>query len=168
MEALPANNERLLITTAVMSATLSQVLDTTIVNAAPPHMQRQLGATSQISWVLMPRASSSRISDSRRKWMQCSTSTSSRPGVFSSCWPCDAAQTAYRVGRTRSHRRYGILRDEFAWPTEHRWFRWRCSTHVNRMDTIARISSCISVGAPANIGSMYGTFPFTKITRPDR
>ena len=60
MEALPANNERLLITTAVMSATLSQVLDTTIVNAAPPHMQRQLGATSQISWVLMPRASSSR------------------------------------------------------------------------------------------------------------
>ena len=53
MEALPANNERLLITTAVMSATLSQVLDTTNpVYAAPPHMQTQLGATSQISSVL--------------------------------------------------------------------------------------------------------------------
>src|SRR3954471_24450661 len=45
--------QRLWITLAVMSATLIQVLDTTIVNVALPHMQGQLGATSdQISWVL--------------------------------------------------------------------------------------------------------------------
>jgi MFS transporter, DHA2 family, multidrug resistance protein len=45
--------ERLLITFAVMSATLLQVLDTTIVNVALPHMQGELGATSdQVSWVL--------------------------------------------------------------------------------------------------------------------
>jgi DHA2 family multidrug resistance protein len=44
---------RLMITLAVMSATLIQVLDTTIVNVALPHMQGELGATSdQISWVL--------------------------------------------------------------------------------------------------------------------
>jgi DHA2 family multidrug resistance protein len=42
-----------MITFAVMSATLIQVLDTTIVNVALPHMQGELGATSdQISWVL--------------------------------------------------------------------------------------------------------------------
>jgi MFS transporter, DHA2 family, multidrug resistance protein len=44
---------RLFITLAVMSSTLIQVLDTTIVNVALPHMQGELGATSdQISWVL--------------------------------------------------------------------------------------------------------------------
>ena len=44
---------RFMITLAVMSATLIQVLDTTIVNVALPHMQGELGATSdQISWVL--------------------------------------------------------------------------------------------------------------------
>jgi DHA2 family multidrug resistance protein len=44
---------RLLVTLAVMSATLMQVLDTTIVNVALPHMQGQLGATTdQVSWVL--------------------------------------------------------------------------------------------------------------------
>jgi DHA2 family multidrug resistance protein len=44
---------RLFITLAVMSSTLMQVLDTTIVNVALPHMQGQLGATTdQISWVL--------------------------------------------------------------------------------------------------------------------
>jgi DHA2 family multidrug resistance protein len=49
--APPAN--RLMITLAVMSATLIQVLDTTIVNVALPHMQGELGATAdQISWVL--------------------------------------------------------------------------------------------------------------------
>ena len=49
--AQPAN--RLMITLAVMSATLIQVLDTTIVNVALPHMQGELGATAdQISWVL--------------------------------------------------------------------------------------------------------------------
>ena len=50
---LPDRGDRLLITFAVMSATLIQVLDTTIVNVALPHMQGQLGATTdQISWVL--------------------------------------------------------------------------------------------------------------------
>jgi len=44
---------RILTTIAVMSATVMQVLDTTIVNVALPQMQGQLGATSeQISWVL--------------------------------------------------------------------------------------------------------------------
>jgi len=46
-------HQRLLITVAVMSATLMQVLDTTIVNVALPDMQGNFGATSdQISWVL--------------------------------------------------------------------------------------------------------------------
>ena len=39
-------SERLLITLAVMSATLIQVLDTTIVNVALPHMAGELGATT--------------------------------------------------------------------------------------------------------------------------
>jgi DHA2 family multidrug resistance protein len=43
----------ILTTIAVMSATVMQVLDTTIVNVALPQMQGQLGATpEQISWVL--------------------------------------------------------------------------------------------------------------------
>jgi DHA2 family multidrug resistance protein len=53
---------RLMITFAVMSATLIQVLDTTIVNVALPHMQGELGATSdQISWVLTSYLVSSAI-----------------------------------------------------------------------------------------------------------
>lgn len=45
--------QRLLITIAVMSASLIQVLDMTIVNVALPHMQGSLAATSdQITWVL--------------------------------------------------------------------------------------------------------------------
>jgi DHA2 family multidrug resistance protein len=57
----PAGN-RLMITFAVMSATLIQVLDTTIVNVALPHMQGELGATSdQISWVLTSYLVSSAI-----------------------------------------------------------------------------------------------------------
>jgi DHA2 family multidrug resistance protein len=45
--------KRWLITIAVMLATLMQVLDTTIVNVALPHMQGSLGATpDQISWTL--------------------------------------------------------------------------------------------------------------------
>ncbi|MDX1900621.1 MAG: DHA2 family efflux MFS transporter permease subunit [Gammaproteobacteria bacterium] len=45
--------KRALITIAVMTATLLQVLDTTIVNVALPHMQGSLGATpDQITWVL--------------------------------------------------------------------------------------------------------------------
>lgn len=48
-----ADTRRLLISVAVMSATVMQVLDTTIVNVALPHMEGQLGATpEQISWVL--------------------------------------------------------------------------------------------------------------------
>ncbi|MHB1942651.1 MAG: DHA2 family efflux MFS transporter permease subunit [Acidiferrobacteraceae bacterium] len=48
-----ADSRRLLISIAVMSATVMQVLDTTIVNVALPHMEGQLGATpEQISWVL--------------------------------------------------------------------------------------------------------------------
>jgi DHA2 family multidrug resistance protein len=44
---------RILIILAVMSATLMQVLDTTIVNVALPYMQGSLGTTSdEISWVL--------------------------------------------------------------------------------------------------------------------
>src|SRR4051812_18562878 len=51
--ALPDPTARLLITLAVMSSTLMQVLDTTIVNVALPHMQGQLGANvDQIAWVL--------------------------------------------------------------------------------------------------------------------
>ncbi len=51
-----------MITFAVMSATLIQVLDTTIVNVALPHMAGQLGAsTDQISWVLTSYLVSSAI-----------------------------------------------------------------------------------------------------------
>ncbi len=59
--ATPAAS-RLMITLAVMSATLIQVLDTTIVNVALPHMQGELGATSdQVSWVLTSYLVSSAI-----------------------------------------------------------------------------------------------------------
>src|SRR5215212_6267505 len=62
MAESPSQRERLLITLAVMSATLIQVLDTTIVNVALPHMQGQLGATTdQISWVLTSYLVSSAI-----------------------------------------------------------------------------------------------------------
>jgi DHA2 family multidrug resistance protein len=44
---------RFLITVAVMSATVMQVLDITIVNVALPHMEGELGTTrDEISWVL--------------------------------------------------------------------------------------------------------------------
>jgi len=47
------NIQRFLISVAVMAATVMQVLDTTIVNVALPHMQGELSATpDQISWVL--------------------------------------------------------------------------------------------------------------------
>ncbi len=59
---LPTGAERLMVTLAVMSATLIQVLDTTIVNVALPHMAGQLGATTdQISWVLTSYLVSSAI-----------------------------------------------------------------------------------------------------------
>jgi len=47
------NVSRFWITVAVMSSTVMQVLDTTIVNVALPHMSGELGATpDSISWVL--------------------------------------------------------------------------------------------------------------------
>jgi MFS transporter, DHA2 family, multidrug resistance protein len=57
-----ATASRFMITLSVMSATLIQVLDTTIVNVALPHMQGELGATAdQISWVLTSYLVSSAI-----------------------------------------------------------------------------------------------------------
>jgi DHA2 family multidrug resistance protein len=48
-----AEPNRLMITLVAMSATVMQVLDTTIANVALPHMQGSLGATQdQIAWVL--------------------------------------------------------------------------------------------------------------------
>jgi DHA2 family multidrug resistance protein len=53
---------RTLLTVAVMAATVMQVLDSTIVNVSLPHMQGQLGATSdEISWVLTSYLVSSAI-----------------------------------------------------------------------------------------------------------
>lgn len=50
--AVPVVN-RIMVIIAVMSATMMQMLDTTIVNVALPQMQGQLGTTSsEISWVL--------------------------------------------------------------------------------------------------------------------
>ena len=58
---VPAAN-RFMITLAVMSSTLIQLLDMTIINVALPHMQGELGATSdQISWVLTSYLVSSAI-----------------------------------------------------------------------------------------------------------
>ena len=54
--------ERLLIIIVVMSATLMQVIDTTIVNVALPHMQGNLGASSdEITWTLTSYLVSSAI-----------------------------------------------------------------------------------------------------------
>jgi DHA2 family multidrug resistance protein len=48
-----SRGQHFLLTLAVMSATVMQALDTTIVNVALPHMQGDLGATpEQITWVL--------------------------------------------------------------------------------------------------------------------
>src|SRR5260221_676712 len=59
---LPTGTARLMITLAVMSATLIQVLDTTIVNVALPHMAGELGETTdQVSWVLTSYLVSSAI-----------------------------------------------------------------------------------------------------------
>lgn len=51
--AMPSDSQRILVTIAVMLATIMQALDTTIANVALPHMQGSMGATQdQISWVL--------------------------------------------------------------------------------------------------------------------
>ena len=47
-----SGGSRWFLTLAVMSATLIQVLDTTIVNVALPHMRASFGPIDQISWVL--------------------------------------------------------------------------------------------------------------------
>src|SRR4029078_2158246 len=61
-QELPTGSERLMITLAVMSATLIQVLDTTIRNVGLPHLQGELGATTdQVSWVLTSYLVSSAI-----------------------------------------------------------------------------------------------------------
>jgi DHA2 family multidrug resistance protein len=50
---MTVKENRLWISVAVMAATVMQVLDTTIVNVALPHMQGEMSATpDQISWVL--------------------------------------------------------------------------------------------------------------------
>ena len=55
---MPAKSEsqgasRFFLTLAVMAATVIQVLDTTIVNVALPHMAGELSASlDQISWIL--------------------------------------------------------------------------------------------------------------------
>lgn len=57
-----SQRSKLLITISVMLATILEVLDSTIVNVALPHMQGQLGAnTDQISWVLTSYLVSSAI-----------------------------------------------------------------------------------------------------------
>src|SRR5215470_16950030 len=49
---VPAPNKTM-ITATVMTATIMQVLDSTIANVALPHIQGSLGATQdQVSWVL--------------------------------------------------------------------------------------------------------------------
>ncbi|MBX3708154.1 MAG: DHA2 family efflux MFS transporter permease subunit [Gammaproteobacteria bacterium] len=54
--------DRWIITLVVMSATLMQVIDTTIVNVALPHMQGSLGASSdEITWTLTSYLVSSAI-----------------------------------------------------------------------------------------------------------
>jgi DHA2 family multidrug resistance protein len=50
---MQASGSRLFVTLAVMAATVIQVLDTTIVNVALPHMAGELSASlDQISWIL--------------------------------------------------------------------------------------------------------------------
>ena len=51
--AMSDKSNRFIITVAMMSATVMQALDTTIVNVALPHMAGNLGASmDQVSWVL--------------------------------------------------------------------------------------------------------------------
>src|SRR5882762_7428955 len=49
----PVKPNQMMITLIAMSATVMQVLDTTIANVALPHMQGSLGATQdQLAWIL--------------------------------------------------------------------------------------------------------------------
>lgn len=57
-----SGTDRLIISVVVMAATLMQVIDTTIVNVALPHMQGSLGASSdEITWTLTSYLVSSAI-----------------------------------------------------------------------------------------------------------
>jgi MFS transporter, DHA2 family, multidrug resistance protein len=97
------NANRFLIIVAVMSATLMQVLDMTIVNVALPHMQGSLGAApDQISWTLTCYLIASAIfmpltgyfSDilGRKKYLLCSIL-----GFTLSSMLCGAAQSLEQI-----------------------------------------------------------------------
>ena len=61
---------RALITACVMTATLMQVLDSTIANVALPYMQGSLGTTlDQISWVLTSYVIASAIMTAPVGWL---------------------------------------------------------------------------------------------------
>jgi DHA2 family multidrug resistance protein len=62
---------RLGITIAVMTATMMQVLDTTIANVAMPHMQAQLSATlEQVAWVLTSYILASAVATPLTGWIE--------------------------------------------------------------------------------------------------
>ena len=70
ISAAPSETHRGFITVAVMLATVMQVLDTTIVNVALPHMQGNLNATQdQISWVLTSYIIASAIMTPPTGWL---------------------------------------------------------------------------------------------------
>ena len=62
---------RLGLTVAVMTATMMQVLDTTIANVAMPHMQAQLSATlEQVAWVLTSYILASAVATPLTGWIE--------------------------------------------------------------------------------------------------
>ena len=62
---------RLLLSIFVMSATLMQVLDTTIANVAMPHMQATLSATQeQVAWVLTSYILASAVATPLTGWLE--------------------------------------------------------------------------------------------------
>lgn len=66
---LPVSNPGLL-AVGIMTATLLQILDTTIANVAIPHMQAALGATSdEISWVLTSYIVTSAVAIPTTGWL---------------------------------------------------------------------------------------------------
>jgi len=69
--ALPSPAIRLAITVVVMSASLMQVLDSTIANVALPHMQATLGATQDsIAWVLTSYIVAAAIATPVTGWLE--------------------------------------------------------------------------------------------------
>ncbi len=62
--------QRLIVTVAVMAATIMQVLDTTIANVALPHMQAALGANHEtVAWVLTSYIVASAIATPVTGWL---------------------------------------------------------------------------------------------------